>query len=540
MKIVEFRLAMPLTIEEYKVCQLYFVAKASLEDAENNINSNCEKGDENNDSKKGIVILKNESYINEDGTCGQYTYKRINLINKLPKWLLNFIDPKYCIIDEKSWNAYPYLKTVYESSGFPKAKIQVESAHFNGYDTEENALNLSEEALSLRKVIYVDIVNDKISYKDYNESEDPSLFYSDKAKRGKLEKNWKENHSIIMTCYKVFTINIPYFGIFCSKLENWIISALRDNILKYHRKAFCWIDEWIDLTIDDIRNLERDVQKKLNKFWNDSQDENVTDDILDEENNNKNENVKDQYVIHHNNNEENNDTLSNDIIDSLTFKNNQKDDIQRNMSNGNNMMNNDKICNNNNNNIYYNGNIHNNECTNKQNLSQGNDQGRKEISKDLPNGTYITSSLNMDNDNLDFICTKYNEAYDDNDKENNKDMKKKNINININDMQGEKQIIQNENTLNNKMINVYGDNNINNINNIARNKSVITKSTSLLFPNDLTIKNNLNGNHNNVIDNIEKKKKKKKKKKKRKWNRKITFSLRKMKKTKNLVNIYTD
>lgn len=55
-------------------------------------------------------------------------------------------------------------------------------------------------------------------------------------------------------------------------------------------------------------------------------------------------------------------------------------------------------------------------------------------------------------------------------------------------MQGEKQIIQNENTLNNKMINVYGDNNINNINNIARNKSVITKSTSLLFPNDLTIK----------------------------------------------------
>ncbi|CRG95217.1 phosphatidylinositol transfer protein, putative [Plasmodium gallinaceum] len=272
MKLVEFRLAMPLTLEEYKLCQLYLVAKASLEDSEKNLNS-VEKNE--NESKKGIVILKNESYKNENGLSGQYTYKRINLLNKLPKWLLNFIDPKYCILDEKSWNSYPYLKTVYESSGFPKAKIQVESAHHMGFNTENNALNISEELLPLRKIIFIDIVNDKVSYKDYNPKEDPSIFYSEKAKRGKLDEKWKENSTPIMTCYKLFTINIPYFGIFCSRIENWIISSLKDNILKYHRKAFCWIDEWFDLTIEDIRNIEKDVQKKLNHFWNESEQNNI-------------------------------------------------------------------------------------------------------------------------------------------------------------------------------------------------------------------------------------------------------------------------
>ncbi|CRH01581.1 phosphatidylinositol transfer protein, putative [Plasmodium relictum] len=435
MKLVEFRLAMPLTLEEYKLCQLYLVAKASLEDSEKNLNS-LEKNE--NESKKGIVILKNESYINDNGLPGQYTYKRINLLNKLPKWLLNFIDAKYCILDEKSWNSYPYLKTVYESSGFPKAKIQVESAHHMGFNTEDNALNIPEDLLPLRKIIYIDIVNDKVSYKDYNPKEDPSLFYSEKAKRGKLDEKWKENSTTIMTCYKLFTINIPYFGIFCSRIENWIISSLKDNILKYHRKAFCWIDEWFDLTIEDIRNIEKDVQKKLNHFWNESESNNG-DQVNNEE---KSLEVQDCDTTTNYNNEknidkcDNIDNINNNNLDNLNSKEttthiyeNKKISsssitsitIGSNKNDTKNFFHNESL-----NKVSY-MNIHNNSYDNNSFVNNNNIPLQKDTKKEsnIKNEKELiktsSHSLNTDNDNLDTVTKNISE----NEKKEKKKKKKK-------------------------------------------------------------------------------------------------------------------
>ncbi|ETB62560.1 hypothetical protein YYC_00289 [Plasmodium yoelii 17X] len=276
MKVVEFRICMPLKVEEYQKCQLYLVTKGTLEDAEQRIKNAEKYGSENN--SVGVVILKNESYV-ENYTSGQYTLKKLNILHKMPKWLLNFVDKKYCTIEEQCWNAYPYIKTIYQSSGFPKGKIQLESSHHSGFDTEYNALNLSEDLLNIRKIIYIDIVNDKVSSKEYNINEDPSLFLSQKTGRGHFKQNWKETSEHLMTCYKLITLDIPYFGLFCSKIENWIISAIRDNLLKYHRKAFCWIDEWFELKIEDIRKIEKDVQTKLKKFWTETGQDVPTDDI---------------------------------------------------------------------------------------------------------------------------------------------------------------------------------------------------------------------------------------------------------------------
>ncbi|SCN62663.1 phosphatidylinositol transfer protein, putative [Plasmodium chabaudi adami] len=277
MKVVEFRICMPLTVEEYQKCQLYLVAKGTLEDAEQRI-KNAEKY--GSDNSVGVVILKNESYA-ENNTTGQYTLKKLNILHKMPKWLLNFVDKKYCTIEEQCWNAYPYIKTTFQSSGFPKGKIQLESSHHSGFDTEYNPLNLSDDLLNLRKIIYIDIVNDKVSSKEYNSNEDPSLFLSQKTGRGHFQSDWKETSEHLMTCYKLITLDIPYFGLFCSKIENWIISAIRDNLLKYHKKAFCWIDEWFDLKIEDIRNIEKDVQTKLKKYWPETGQDISMDSLVD-------------------------------------------------------------------------------------------------------------------------------------------------------------------------------------------------------------------------------------------------------------------
>ncbi|ANQ09695.1 Phosphatidylinositol transfer domain containing protein [Plasmodium coatneyi] len=264
MKLIEFRLTMPLTMEEFNICQRYLLARVTQQDTNNTITG---VGKNNRTDVRKLVLFKKGTLDDENGKAVDYTFKRMNLVSKIPKWLQNFVDPKYCLVDEKSWNSSPNLKVEYEAKGFPKASVKVDSTHHMGYNTEENAFNISDELLAQRKVILIDIVNDKVSCEDYNPEEDPTVFYSEKAKRGKLGENWIENSKVVVTCYKLFTIDIPYFGVLCSKLENWIVNAIKKNLLKYHRKALCWIDEWYNLTEERIDMFEEGLRERLENFW---------------------------------------------------------------------------------------------------------------------------------------------------------------------------------------------------------------------------------------------------------------------------------
>ncbi|ANQ08964.1 Phosphatidylinositol transfer protein [Plasmodium coatneyi] len=264
MKLIEFRLTMPLSVEEYNICQKYLLARVTQEDTYNTMHG--EGRNKRRDVRK-IVLFKKGTLDGEHGEAVDYTFKRMNVVNKIPKWLQNFVHPNYCLIDETYWNSTPNLKIVYEAKGFPKARVQVDSTHHLGYNTEENPFNIPEELLTQRKIILIDIVNDELAAGDYKAEEDPTLFYSEKAKRGKLEENWIENSKVIITCYKLFTIDIPYFGILCSKLENWIVTQIKNNLLKYHRKALCWIDEWYNLTEQRIYMFEEEMQQRLENFW---------------------------------------------------------------------------------------------------------------------------------------------------------------------------------------------------------------------------------------------------------------------------------
>lgn len=46
----------------------------------------------------------------------------------------------------------------------------------------------------------------------------------------------------------------------------WFVASpvgLRKVMLRAHRQAWCWQDEWIDLTMDDIRRLEEETALML-------------------------------------------------------------------------------------------------------------------------------------------------------------------------------------------------------------------------------------------------------------------------------------
>lgn len=68
-----------------------------------------------------------------------------------------------------------------------------------------------------------------------------------------------------MCAYKVCRVEFKFWGM-QGKIERFIHdSALRRVMLRAHRQAWSWQDEWIDLTMDDIRKLEKETQEHLAK-----------------------------------------------------------------------------------------------------------------------------------------------------------------------------------------------------------------------------------------------------------------------------------
>ena len=50
-----------------------------------------------------------------------------------------------------------------------------------------------------------------------------------------------------------------------TKVEDYIHRwVLHEILLLAHKQAVAWIDEWIDMSIDDVRAYERDMHEQTN------------------------------------------------------------------------------------------------------------------------------------------------------------------------------------------------------------------------------------------------------------------------------------
>ncbi|KAL0972802.1 hypothetical protein UPYG_G00194920 [Umbra pygmaea] len=95
MLIKEFRVILPVSVEEYQVGQLYAVAETSKNET---------------GGGEGVEVLKNEPY-EKDGEKGQYTYKIYHLQSKVPNYVRVLAPKSSLTIHEEAWNAYPYCRT---------------------------------------------------------------------------------------------------------------------------------------------------------------------------------------------------------------------------------------------------------------------------------------------------------------------------------------------------------------------------------------------------------------------------------------------
>lgn len=185
----------------------------------------------------------------------------MHLKSNIPKFIAMLVPDSMTDIVEYSWNSFPHCKTEYTNAFFKdKFVMSVETMHADDRGIQENAVNLSQDDLSKRKVDYINIACEDSSVK-FAPDADPTKFRSEKTGRGPLKPGFMADHDPIMTCYKVVKFRFKVFGL-QTRVEQWGHQyGIRNPFLEYHRKLFCWIDEWFGLKIEDIRKMEDETAK---------------------------------------------------------------------------------------------------------------------------------------------------------------------------------------------------------------------------------------------------------------------------------------
>uniref|UniRef100_A0A3B3RAR6 Phosphatidylinositol transfer protein membrane associated 2 n=1 Tax=Paramormyrops kingsleyae TaxID=1676925 RepID=A0A3B3RAR6_9TELE len=316
MLIKEYRIPMPMSVEEYRIAQLYMIQKKSREET-------CGEG-------SGVEILENRPYTDGPGGSGQYTHKVYHIGLHIPSWFRSILPKAALRVEEESWNAYPYTRTRYTCPFVEKFSIDIETYYKPDTGNQLDVFNMSPVERRQRTLDPIDIVKDPIPPHEYKAEEDPRLYKSVKTKRGPLQEDWIEDFNNnpdkkpIMCAYKLCKVEFRYWGM-QSKIERFIhdvadgaqvyllglflgpmihisalqpcdccasswltysqpvrwnkqadvglcrrddrylqfIPGLRKVMVRAHRQAWCWQDEWYGLTMEDIRQLELEAQVML-------------------------------------------------------------------------------------------------------------------------------------------------------------------------------------------------------------------------------------------------------------------------------------
>ncbi|XP_051684542.2 membrane-associated phosphatidylinositol transfer protein 2 isoform X4 [Oryctolagus cuniculus] len=266
MIIKEYRIPLPMTVEEYRIAQLYMIQKKSR-------NETYGEG-------SGVEILENRPYTDGPGGSGQYTHKVYHVGMHIPGWFRSILPKAALRVVEESWNAYPYTRTRFTCPFVEKFSIDIETFYKTDAGENPNVFSLSPVEKNQLTIDFIDIVKDPVPPNEYKVEEDPKLFQSAKTRRGPLSDNWIEEYKRqvlpLMCAYKLCKVEFRYWGM-QSKIERFIHdTGLRRVMVRAHRQAWCWQDEWFGLSMENIRELEKEAQlmlsRKMAQFTEDSEE----------------------------------------------------------------------------------------------------------------------------------------------------------------------------------------------------------------------------------------------------------------------------
>uniref|UniRef100_A0AC34GY30 Phosphatidylinositol transfer protein n=1 Tax=Panagrolaimus sp. ES5 TaxID=591445 RepID=A0AC34GY30_9BILA len=250
MIVKEYRILLPLEVEKYQYGQLFSTAEASKQET---------------GGGEGVQILQQDTFSSSEirpghNLSGIYAHKWYYLKSKMPWIVRKLLPDSAMILDEESWNAYPYCKTILTNPGYMKKDfyIIVETIHVQDDGSSVNVCTLNIIVFHIYEDAYL---NKKT---DIKPDTDPRTFKSIKTGRGPLTADWSKTTKPVMCCYKLVTAYFKWTG-FQGKIENFIHGSYPRLFIKFHRELFCWIDKWYDLTMEDIRKHEEETAENLRK-----------------------------------------------------------------------------------------------------------------------------------------------------------------------------------------------------------------------------------------------------------------------------------
>ncbi|CAL4922143.1 unnamed protein product [Urochloa decumbens] len=251
-QIKEFRIIMPMSMEEYEIGLSYTIMKMEQQ---------------NTNSKEGVEVLQQVPFEDEKLGKGQFTSKHYHLQSKIPSWMKGFASSSALTVHEDSWCAFPKSRTVIKCPLFSKCSLTIDTVNRPDNGCSENVHNLNSEQLAAREVEIIDIAcisRDYWSKMISAPNVDLTAFKSQKTERGPLLKGWMDSCHPVMTTYKLVIMDAPIWGL-GERLEDFIIAGERALFLACHRLCFAWIDEWYGMTVDQIREMERQTDMLLKK-----------------------------------------------------------------------------------------------------------------------------------------------------------------------------------------------------------------------------------------------------------------------------------
>lgn len=287
MKIYEYRIICPCSVDQYKVGSIYMTAKRSEEE------SKQVKGE-------GIETVKNESFTNEKES-GMYTYKILHFKTKIPSSVRWAIPDSFYHFHEQSWNSFPHVHTQYHVPGMGDNFSMSIDSYYAPYKKDEpvpdNLLNLSKDDLAARQIVYLDILDGKPkpeqnrdlsnwTCKDLNVNEKFSSFRPEKKKNPFLidtkatnpetkPPEWTNKfNGEMMIAVKVVKINFIWTGL-QTIVENYTAGTFYHNLfLENHRAMMLWGNDWAKMSLDDVRKFESQAYSQTNSIGFEKGDEN--------------------------------------------------------------------------------------------------------------------------------------------------------------------------------------------------------------------------------------------------------------------------
>ncbi|KAF8718658.1 hypothetical protein HU200_024957 [Digitaria exilis] len=249
-QIKEFRIVMPLSMEEYEIGLSYTIMKMEQQ---------------NTNSKEGVEVLQQVPFEDEKLGKGQLTSKVYHLQSKIPSWMKGFAPASALTVHEDSWCAFPKSRTGRQCPLFSKCSLTIDTVNRPDNGCSENAHNLNSEQLAAREVEIIDIASMTRDYWSKMISApniDLTTFKSQRTERGPLLKGWMDSCRPVMTTYKLVVMDAPIWGL-GERLEDFIIAGERALFLACHRLCFAWIDEWYGMNVEQIREMERQTEMLL-------------------------------------------------------------------------------------------------------------------------------------------------------------------------------------------------------------------------------------------------------------------------------------